>query len=95
MERAVLLWVRQKRGWFQAARGLKMHPWGIEQQGLVMCQAGIGDPLTRQLLQNPFNGVGGVKQELLSIRQLVSVVDEEGSGCDDTKARGPPSGHRV
>ena len=60
-----------------------------------MCQAGIGDPLTRWLLQNPFNGVGGVNPELLSIRQLVSVVDEEGSGCDDAKARGPPSGHRV
>ena len=60
-----------------------------------MCQAGIGDLLTRWLLQNPFNGVGGVNQELLSIRQLVSVADEESNGCDDVKARGPPSGHRA
>ncbi|CAI9156143.1 unnamed protein product [Rangifer tarandus platyrhynchus] len=60
-----------------------------------MCQAGIGDPLTRWLLQNPFDGVGGVNPELLSIRQLVSVADGEGSGCNDAEARGPPSGHRV
>ena len=72
-----------------------MHPWGIKQQGLVMCQVGIGNLLTQWLLQNPFNGVGGVNQELLSIRQLVSVADEEGSGCDDAKARGPLSGHWV
>ena len=39
--------------------------------------------------------MGGVNQELLSICQLVSVSDEEGSGCNDAKARGPPSGHRV
>ena len=75
-----------------------MHPWGTKQQGtilLVVCQAGIGDPLTRRLLQNPFDGVGGENLELLSIRPLVSVADEEGSGCDDAKARGPPSGHQV
>ena len=95
MERAVFLWVGEEHGQIQEASGLETHPWGIEQQGLVMCQAGTGDPLTRWLLQNPFSGVEGVNQELLSIRQLVSVADKEDSGCNDAKARGPPSGHQV
>ena len=60
-----------------------------------MCQVGTGDPLSWWLLQNPFNGVEGVNQELLSIHQLVSVADEEDSGCDDVKARGPSRGHQV
>ena len=27
----------------------------------------------------------------MSIRQLVGITDEEGSGCNDAEARGPPS----
>ena len=38
----------------------------------------------------PLDGMGGVNPELLSIRQLVSVTGEEGSGCNDAEARGPP-----
>ena len=34
--------------------------------------------------------MGGVNPEL-SIRQLVGITDEEGSGCNDAEARGPPS----
>ena len=34
--------------------------------------------------------MGGVNPELLSIRQLVGITDEEGSGCNDAEARGPP-----
>ena len=49
----------------------------------------------RRLLLNPFNGVVGVNPELLSIRQLVGIADEEGSGCNDAEARGPPRGHWV
>ena len=42
----------------------------------------------------PLRWRGGENRELLSICQLVSVADKEGSGCNDAEARGPPTGHR-
>ena len=68
MEGAVFLQGGQKSCRVQETGRLKVYLGGIQQQGLVMGQAGIGDPLTRWLLENPFNGMGSVDQELLSIR---------------------------
>ena len=56
---------------------------------------GLSQYLTGGCFKNPFDGMGGVNPELLSIHQLVGVTDEEGSGCNDAEARGPPRGHRV
>ena len=67
MEGAIFLRDGQESGRVQEAGRLKVYLGGIQQQGLVMGQAGIGDPLTRWLLENPFNGMGSVDQEPLSI----------------------------
>ena len=72
-----------------------MYPWGVQQQSLIMDQMGIRDPFTRWLLQNPFDGMGSVDQESLSISQLVSIMDQEGSSGNDSEARWPPRSHRV
>ena len=43
----------------------------------------------------PLRWRGGYKPRVAVHSQLVSAADEEGSGCNDVKARGPPSGHWV
>ena len=68
MEGAVLLQVGQESSRVQGAGRPKVYLGGVQQQGLVMGQAGVRDPLTRWLLENPFNGMGSGDQELLSIR---------------------------
>ena len=60
-----------------------------------MCQVGFEIHLPGGCFKTPSMAWGVVNQELLSIHQLVSVWDGEGSGSNDAKARGPPSGHRV
>ena len=72
-----------------------MYPWGVQQQSLIMGQTGVRDPFTRWLLQNPFDGMGSVDQESLSISQLVSIMDQEGSSSNDLEARWPPRSHWV
>ena len=72
-----------------------MYPWGVQQQSLIMGQTGVRDQFTWWLLQNPFDGMGSVDQESLSISQLVSIMDQEGSNGNDSEARWPPHSHRV
>ena len=72
-----------------------MYPWGVQQQSLIMGQKGVRDPFTWWLLQNPFDGMGSVDQESLSISQLVSIMDQEGSSTNDLEARWPPRSHWV
>ena len=72
-----------------------MYLWGAQQQSLIMGQKGVRDPFTWWLLQNPFDGMGSVDQESLSISQLVSIMDQEGSSSNDLEARWPPRSHWV
>ena len=72
-----------------------MYPWGVQQQSLIMGQMGVRDPFIWWLLQNPFDGMRSVDQELLSISQLVSIMDQEGSNGNDSEARWPPHSHWV
>ena len=72
-----------------------MYPWGVQQQSLIMGQKGVRDPFIWWLLQNLFDGMGSVDQESLSISQLVSIMDQEGSSSNDLEARWPPRSHWV
>ena len=72
-----------------------MYPWGVQQQSLIMGQTGVRDPFIWWLLQNPFDGMRSVDQELLSISPLVSIMDQEASSGNALEARWPPRSHRV
>ena len=67
MEGAVFLRDGQESGRVQETGRLKVYLGDIQQQGLVMSQEGIGDPLTRWLLEDSLNGMRSVDQEALSI----------------------------
>ena len=49
---------------------------------------GLSQHLTGSCFKTPSMAWGGVNPELLSIRQLVGIADEEGSGCNDVDVTG-------